>query len=168
MSAFVVGIPHIDYLLSAGMSRSILRLQGYDLTWFASEPGHDPTAEWYRENKRTLTPATAGRVGAMLLAENQASVNHRYTRDELEEPYLWREVRGPFDPVVVLKAAKCYAYQACEHEEWNGSEARQFIDSLIHVAIDALPGYDGAPGWEMYEVEYETGISLLDLIRRDQ
>lgn len=167
MSAFVVGTPHIDYLLSAGMSRQINRLQGHNLTWFAEEPTNDPDHEWVLENKRELTPATAGRVGAMLLAENQASVNHRYREDDLEEPYLWREVRGPFDPVAVLKAVNCYEYQACEHEGWRSSEARQFIDSLRSYAIDALPGYDAAE-WEVLEVQYEEGISLLDLIRREQ
>lgn len=168
MSAFVVGTPHIDYLLTAGMSRQILRLHGHKLRWFATEPPRDAEIGWVEENRRELTPATAGQVGAMLLAENQRSVNHRYAEEWIEEPYLWREVQGPFDPVVVLKAIECYAYQACEHDEWPVSEAKQFIDSLLHTAIGALPGYDNAPGWEITEVQYETGISLLDLRRRSQ
>lgn len=52
------------------------------------------------------------------------------------------------NPVTAIKAAKCYAYQACEHEGWETSAAKRFIDDLIEICIHALPGYEEAP-WGM-------------------
>lgn len=180
MSAYMVGKAHIDYLLSAGMSRSIIRLQGATLHWTdthmalaTTELSHPEGVaipaeplDWYWAHKQELTRATADRVGAMLLAENQRSVNHRYAEDDIEYPYIFQEVRGPFDPVEVIKALHGYRYQACEHPDFWKSEAAQFVDALLEYAIDALPGYDQADTWSVNQVQYEEGISLTDLARR--
>ncbi|MGH3857934.1 MAG: hypothetical protein ACRDR6_31490, partial [Pseudonocardiaceae bacterium] len=94
------------------------------------------------QRERALTAATAGRVGAVLLAENAR-------RDELDwEPvYLFHPLPGAPDPLVVLKAIACRQYQSCEHPGWLDSEARVFCQALRAVTIPALPGYHQAPGW---------------------
>lgn len=107
---------------------------------------------------RELTEATAGRVGAMLLAENRRSVDHRYDETELEEPYLFTKLRGIPDPVIVLKAISCYEYQSCEHPEWATSEASRFCVALQAKMIGLLPGYDQAPGWEVHSADVFLGV----------
>jgi hypothetical protein len=131
VSAFVVSTVHIDAMLTAG-----LRLEqpyGRDpLVWFwpaidaASDRGSWTSEELQhqaRQRRRELTHASAGRVGAMLLAENRRSVDHRYDEQEWEEPYLFHALPGVPDPVIVLKAIACYRYQSCEHPDWPASEA---------------------------------------------
>lgn len=169
MSAYIVGKAHIDYLLSAGMSRSILGIYG-PMYWFDADPDSSTYQEgeaipvssiqWAQGHKRELTHATAGLVGAMLALENQRSVNHRYAEEELEEPYLFAEVRGPFNPVDVLKACKGYEYQSCEHYEWRTSEAKAFIDALREHAIGQLT--ESSEFWSVDEsmIQYETGRLL--------
>lgn len=146
MSAFLVCKTHIDALLTAG-----LRL----------DPSHGPLRWWYpaidpnrdisgqNPGRYELTRETAGQVGAMLMAENQRSVNHRYDEDDWEPPYLFSELHGSPDPVVVLKAIGCYEYQSCEHDGWQASEAFQFCEALRRRAIRKLPGYSEGPGWEI-------------------
>lgn len=94
-------------------------------------------------------------VGRMLLAENIASVAHRYADDTFDElPGPVRKTRvedyryrypGRFDPVTLLKAIDCYAYQSCEHPRWAYSKANAFCCALRRRLIARLPGYDAAP-----------------------
>lgn len=109
----------IDALLTAGLA---FCSDTYLLTWHyppptAAEPGTVGRA-------RTLTPATAGRVGAMLLAENTRSVNYLHDEDDWEPVYLLHPLPGTPDPLAVLKAIACLEYQSCEHDGWLDSEAR--------------------------------------------
>lgn len=145
MSAFMVGKTHIDAMLTAGLF--FAQPRGNLRWWF---PKLDPKKGYINQerNRRELTHETAGRVGAMLLAENRRSVNYRYEEDEIEEPYLFTELRGTPDAIITLKAVACYEYQSCEHAEWEESEAYQFCESLRRVAINKLPGYEKAP-WEI-------------------
>ena len=54
------------------------------------------------------------------------------------------EHRAPFSAVQVIKACNCLDYQSCEHDGWEASEAKSFLDSLISAACHRLPGYDAA------------------------
>jgi hypothetical protein len=45
----------------------------------------------------------------------------------------------------VIKLARSYEYQACEHDGWGTSKAKRWIDNLISGLIYSLPGYDAAP-----------------------
>lgn len=119
MSAFVLSDKHIDYLVSA--------------------------AQLYR-----VIPADLSRVvGQILALENVKSVDYRYGTKDADA--LEREIADrPFsltlrlDPVQVIKAADCYAYQSCEHPAWQASEARRYCDAIRSAAISRLPGYDTA------------------------
>lgn len=154
----MVGSTHIDAMLTAGLQDSRygpLRWTARDLTddekreaYQAGDPWGPGMIEIYGQLHRELTDETAGYVGAMLLAENRASVDHRYNESEIEEPYLFRALKGSVDPIVVLKAISCYEYQSCEHPEWEQSEARRFCLALTDKMVGMLPGYEAAP-WEI-------------------
>ena len=162
MSAFEVSELHIHALLTAGLHN---HRTGYGqsvspLRWFApsteTEGDHERGEPWgpamiehYKQRQRELTPETAGQVGAMLMAENRRSVNHRYDETQEEAPYVFEKLPGRPDPIIVLKAISCYEYQSCEHPEWEESEAHAFCEALRHRMIAALPGYDDADAWEI-------------------
>jgi len=143
MSAFIVSKRHIDALVFAGLH--VIRYK--PLRWRA------PGSEF-----RALTRETADRVGQMLVGENVKSVRYRYGEGPLPGPMdgYWRRpyrYEQPFLPyqdsgtlvVVCLRLLSCYAYQACEHPEWERSEAKSFCDALLHELILSLPGYAEAP-----------------------
>ncbi len=101
-------------------------------------------------------------VGRAILAENVASVTHRYPDDKPEElpgpngaywlgEYLYSPLGGRTPtPIEGLKLINCYEYQSCEHPEWESSKAKEFCDRLRHQLISLLPGYDEAP-WDWSE-----------------
>ncbi len=127
MSAYVVDPEHIHMLVHAAVNRKV---------------------SYYHDNQSyPVRSDTAGYTGAVLLAENLASVNHRYCEHELEPAYEYRQPGRSATPVEVLKGLDCYEYQACEHPDWAGSQAKAFCDALRDAAISDLPGYDEAP-WE--------------------
>ncbi|WP_410570623.1 hypothetical protein [Amycolatopsis sp. cmx-4-61] len=136
-SAFLVDADHIDALLTAGLAYA--RDLGA-LTWYYPTPD-GPAPDDLSDLARQLTPSTAGRVGAMLLAENMRSVNHTRGSEGWEPPYLYRELPGDPDPVVVLKAISCLQAQSCEHPGWPDSEAYAFCDALHRMAVCRLPGW---------------------------
>lgn len=155
MSAFIVHKKHIDFLVTAGLGME----RGCVLRWMApgevsadayqrGEPWGPGAIEETNKRRRELRIDTAGQVGAMLWAENQRSVDHRYDEDDAEEPYLYERYPTHIDPVRVLAALACYEYQSCEHPEWAQSEAHAFCDAIRKAAIRRLPGYDKA-GWEV-------------------
>jgi hypothetical protein len=146
MSAFIVDKAHIDLLVAAGLDF----------------PTHGALA-WYTRDERAhrLNGVNADEVGAMLWAENLASVAARYPDDASGErpgpidltdddiaAYRWENVPGRIDPIVVMKAIDCYEYQSCEHAGWRDSAAAAFCDRLRRAAISRLPGYEDAAGWE--------------------
>ncbi|GHJ45862.1 hypothetical protein Cs7R123_32040 [Catellatospora sp. TT07R-123] len=163
MSAIELPVEHIDAMLSAALAYTPTGPLRW--TWppidAASDRGQWTSAKLQRqatERRRELTAATAGQVGAMLLATNRDSVNHRYDETEIEPPYLFTRVPGDPDPVVVLKAVDCYEYQSCEHPGWRDSQAREFCDALRALAISRLPGYRRAP-WLISEPDVFTNAA---------
>jgi len=165
MSAFVVDTVHIDALLTAGLRLPHEWQRPLAWFWPALDAGTDAGSwtsdellEQARQRRHQLTETTAGRVGAMLLAENRRSVDHRYDEQDWEQPYLFTAVPGTPDPVVVLKAIDCYRYQSCEHPGWASSEAQQFCLALQALAISHLPGYDRAP-WDITDPKVFTTIT---------
>ena len=60
--------------------------------------------------------------------------------EDEELPPFWE--KQAFDPVQVIKAAKCYLYQTGSLPEKNAS--RQLMRQLIDAAIMELPGYEDA------------------------
>ncbi len=161
MSAFEVDKTHIDVLISAALQGS----HGGPLYWYHGEipntmpgealPSHENYLERLNTTRREVTSDNAGMWGALLVAENRRSVNHRYNEDEIEEPYEFTRYAGTFNAVAILKAISCYEYQSCEHPEWEASEAKSFCDALRTDQIHKLTGYDKAP-WEVTDASQVT------------
>jgi hypothetical protein len=138
MSAFEVSKAHIDAMISAALAPDSLN---QPLSWYGGNPTRQFEVTW--EN--------AEQWGLTLVAENRASVNSRYEEEEIEDLYTFTRHLGPFDPIAVIKITRCYMYQACEHPEWEASEAHALCKALILKMIYALPGYDEAP-WAISDV----------------
>lgn len=151
---------HIHLLVNAGLAYAVrgshLRWQVRELTaeekgraYSAGHPWGPEAQELYGKVVRRLTKENAGYVGAMLLAENRRSVDHRYAEEEWEQPYVFQLLPGVPNPVSVLKAIGGFTYQACEHPEWEQSEAFNFVDALRRRAISKLPGYEDDEHWSV-------------------
>lgn len=146
MSAFVVGKPHIDALVTvahygpAGVRWEPLR-HGFIL----------------QDSRAHLTD---DQLGHLLWLENHKSVSARYpdfgpgelpgpidfVPAEIEAYQLQRTRRAP-TLIEAFKLIACYEYQSCEHAGWRDSAAYRFCEQLRAALIRRLPGYDEAP-WE--------------------
>lgn len=89
----------------------------------------------------------AQRVGALLVAENRASVNSLYHESNAVLPY--EHVRVPLDEIALLKQCACYVYQTCEHATWEQSEAYRVVEKLRAELRNVLP--DGVEDSEAYD-----------------
>ena len=130
MSAFSVSTAHLNYLVTAAYLYKCLGPVG---------------------GRQSVYDAATERL-KMLRAENNASLAARYptnpdTQTHGRESATLTGV-DKINPVQVLKAIACYAYQACEHDAWETSEARAFCEQLKAHAIANLPGYREA-AWEV-------------------
>lgn len=170
MSAFVVSHEHIAAMVTAADRIAAASHAQFD--WYAKVDGEDVRFTLSRtgvdaiEDAYTVqvTPDYAHRypehrtlsfdaLGGLLLAENVRSVCHRYPADDLDETpgyigqsrTLYRHRAAYVATVAALKAVQCYAYQSCEHPEWETSPAAAFCQQLTRALIDDLPGYDEAP-----------------------
>ena len=141
MSAFVVDRAHIEFLVSAAMSRRLSPARLGPMGWQGATGRKSLACNDYEH---------AAAVAQMLWDENVRSVRYRYPdcTDDLHGPidcdFQYGEHRHASltpDPVAVLKAIAGYAYQTCEHPEWETSEAFSFCESLKAHAINVLPGY---------------------------
>lgn len=155
MSAYVHTVEHVRALVNGGL---IYADRSRPVAWGTRPLTPDELERAYRSGApwgpeaaaiaasvhRELTPATAGMIGAMLLAENQRSVNFRYGEDEIEPVYVHGPDARLYSIVEVLVALDGYEYQAGEHPEWATSEAAYFCDALRRSLVRALPGYDAA------------------------
>ena len=150
MSAYVVNRNHILYLVEA----SVAWPEAFSPVWIWDV--NPETGTYQHETLERLDFKQAVRVAQMLWDENIKSVKARYpgSGDDLPGPIgedfkitkrdFSKAAFRKFDPVQVLKACDCYVYQSCEHNGWLDSEARAFIDVLIHRTIGHLQGYEDA------------------------
>ena len=134
MSAFIVSRFHIHQLVTA-------------IDTYVS-PTEEPSA-----------------LGHMLWQTNIASVQYRYNDEPLsdlpgpcDETYQYEYVtpQRQLTPVEVYAVARCYAYQSCERDDWEDSEAYGLIDVLCTALqtrlgktdeqIRRLPEWDQAEG----------------------
>ncbi len=140
MSAYIVDRGHIAYLVEAGRLWSAA---GSPLRW-------GPSWEYAFEGTgsgRVGGHRNAAEVGQMLSDENVRSVEDRYpvglTRligiVRYTEHVVPTGLPEP-DPAQVIAACNCFAYQACETEDWETSEAYSYIEALKGMAISRLPG----------------------------
>jgi hypothetical protein len=135
MSAFILPIAHIDYVVSAAISLLGLPLEA------------------------------ANQLRRTLARENAISVNFRYLgHPDAALDVDSREFRQveALDPVQVIKAVQSYRYQSCEHPGWGDSRAYLVSEEIREAAIAALPGYESAPcGFESRQEHVDLLVSAL-------
>lgn len=142
MSAYLVTLEHIQYLIEAGKHYGMLI--------------PDEKADFGHIQLKNASQEKLEAFGQMLWDENVKSVEGRYPDCKGKElPGEWLGVPMDdrrffrvgsfwthFDPLQVIAACKCYAYQSCEHKEWEESQAHKYTEGLIGAACSHLPGYD--------------------------
>lgn len=47
-------------------------------------------------------------------------------------------------PAQIIKALRCFAYQACDGDGWVTSDAYRLYNELMSRALNRLPGYEDA------------------------
>lgn len=127
MSAFVCGNSHVTALAAF-----IIR--------------HEIQPYW---SGTAFTFKNAAEAGAILHAENVASVNHRY-RDNDKPNFKLCPIasRKHYEPIEIIKMARCLEYQSCEHPSWKTSLAKEAIDAICAYAVTKIKGY-GDAAWEL-------------------
>lgn len=140
MSCYMMDRDDIRTLVEASLSPAITGV-GNQSSWYFK----DATGHGRRVCMRSGDYEEAARVGQMLWDENMASVKHRYpdcAADDLPGPigetfeygeHQIRAFQSP-RPWTVFDLCGTYAYQACEHPEWEQSEACAFVTSLQMLA----------------------------------
>lgn len=81
-------------------------------------------------------------IGDLLIRENLSSIHYRYPDTQTSpentpgpcnlywlQPYTF-EAQGRISRDAALGLLRSYAYQSCEHPEWEASNARAFVDLL--------------------------------------
>ena len=100
MSAFVVNMKHISYLVDAACVLNLV----------SEERKHE--------------------LGAMPLAENVKSVNFRYGEKDAAPKFVYAESKTKLSAPQIKSACECLNYQSCEHPEWETSAAFWFLAAL--------------------------------------
>jgi hypothetical protein len=129
MSAFLCSVRHINALATFAQARRIrLTLNNGDCI----DATHSAQA-----------------FADILLAGNIASLRARYPADDDYRPdyaITWRPAdAADLAPVVVLKSAQCFNYQACEVDDYEASDCATIVRAIMTEAIRALDGYAEAP-----------------------
>lgn len=88
------------------------------------------------------------RIFDALARENCRSLAARYSQHEFSP--VVSEAREVTDypkesAINIIKLARCFAYQACEHAGWDSSSVRIALLELVSAVAGDLPGYDAAP-----------------------
>jgi hypothetical protein len=113
-------------------------------------------------------------LGDLLKRENAKSLLARYGHQAgdtwpLDEPFRSCSHVMPdmIAPMAIIKAARCYAYQACEHDGWrdSGNLVRDLIGSIVNHAIGEMPQYRDAT-WG-YDCDHSRKlISLAEMAKQ--
>lgn len=149
MSAFMVSDEHVHVLLSWALSEGQLR--GYPASWPVNGDAVGVGIREYSRGSRAreLTIESAGTVGQIIVEANARSVDYRYREDTNVRAYAYRRPRTvDREPVEIIKACRCVAYQSCEVDDWPRSEAHAILEAITDMAVSRLPGMDDA-AWDI-------------------
>ena len=163
MSCFIVNELHIDLLVDVAFhgpcdSRPVCPDNAWRSFYWSAGPVE--TMAQLQESHYELDSAAApgefprrlceDDLGRLLVQANYESYQARYPdHSAYVEVSDYRWVRRPYQlsTVEALKAVACLIYQSCEHPDWKGSVAEEFLRALRLRLIDVLPGMESAP-WE--------------------
>jgi len=129
MSAYVVSDKHISAMLT-----------------MVNKTVHGSPMSYYWNDERINFMGNIQEIGQKLVDENYKSVNFRYDKDDA--PHAFRFEPVGMEPIQVVRLCHAYNYQACEHKEWEASEAKEIADQIIDCAIRQVPGYEEA-AWDI-------------------
>ena len=78
-------------------------------------------------------PKSVKEIGELLHTENVKSLRYRYRGGEVKrllkkEAHTFVPFSMKIDPVQIIKAAQCFAYQGCEHPKYEKSLAKTIIN----------------------------------------
>ena len=88
------------------------------------------------------TPGFEQEACDILYAANVKSVNARYKESADESGCTFLTSAPRLNPIEVIKACDCLAYQCDEWEGFEGSTAQAILRDIQRGAITRLPGYD--------------------------
>jgi len=126
MSAYIVSDKHISAILTSVKDRE-----------------YNESKSYYWNHERIYFVEHLKEIGQKLLDENYKSVNARYNKDN--KPHTFRFLPVKMEPIEVVRLCHGYNYQACEHDGWETSEAKEISRQIEHYAIKDVPGYQEAP-----------------------
>lgn len=124
MSAFLCSNKHISAVVNFGMKVSAyIPLDG---------------------SYATVTPENAAKVARILFRANVDSLIARYGE---YTPPRFRYLPKAEAPTIAAgcKLVRSLAYQSCETEGWETSDANRILVRIIGVAVTRLWGYEEAP-----------------------
>jgi len=133
MSAFHVSNDHINYLLSWARRNNPI-VYSHDRRFDLSQ------SECY------------WRVGVILREANSASMDARYG----DEPVMYEaeNLYTALPAITIVAGCDCLAYQSCEYDGWEKSDAKRILDQIRDAAIRRVPGYEGH--WELTKDRFEV------------
>lgn len=132
--------------------------------------------QYLGQNLMTYHKMTKDEAAELLYDENRKSVSARYDEKEstTEKGEFLRAVVGKGweylafsdgSAVDMIKVARCYQYQTCEHDGHENSKAWKLSEAVIDEAIHNLPGWGKAP-WGLDDEEPKEVISLAELAKK--
>ena len=140
MSAYIVNDDHINVLVSYFVEyRSMYQLWckiGGEFTY--------------------LTADNAKLLAYQLHKENIRSVNSRYSETSSDEMYEFEyieQAKQSYTTAEIAKAIDGLEYQSCEHDDWDGSDAKLNLNQMRKHLLSSLEGYEEANTWSIDSVK---------------
>ncbi len=137
MSAFIVDKKHIDAMCKFAQDHNMI----FEMDGFKFHSAID-----------------LNHIGQILVNQNHASVNFRYS--EFEAPYVYQfspEIKTKLSTMQIVKACHCYRYQSCETKDFKETVAFKICEKIRETALSHYiaeceyantPQYDAA-SWEI-------------------
>ena len=138
MSAYLCDNEHISYLVQSAMW--VGRKTGGGFYWYEDGESHRVDDRNELEVGQMLREENLKSLEAYALPESRWLWEGHEDYEEVT-PFTWETCSNI---IQIIKAVHCYQYQSCEHRGWLGSGAKNFTDTLLHLAVGLLPGYDEA------------------------
>lgn len=107
--------------------------------WLVSNAHIDVLVNALAEHGVLAPDANFRAAGQMLWAENNRSVNYRYSERKRHPHYTLHTTEAPLDVYAVLQAISCYSYQSCERPDWTDSKAHKLVEALREAILTARP-----------------------------
>ncbi|RLC14512.1 MAG: hypothetical protein DRI24_13320 [Deltaproteobacteria bacterium] len=115
--------------------------------WLCSDKHIFELAKYYVEKCQQYTSRklTFKAAAQMLYDENCESLAARYGDDYTPIKIPVNYVSTIDNIFVLAKQVDCYSYQACEHDGWDASRAKEICETISSYLLSNHPDYDAAP-----------------------